>query len=290
MDFKDLNIAELDKNLSGPERDEWQAIYASYRSGSVMTGQVVGVDEHVVSYTPEGKKHTVRKTIRCLIVIPYRVKVIIPEVEVFCNTKQTPFLQSMCGSSINFIITEIDRLEGIAIASRKQALEQIKRVNARRKPSEGDIINVDVVSVGRGACTVTYKGYDTMLTQIDISHNNVYDLREVVHTGDVLKALVKEFDGQNNIFKLSVKDLIPHPFDGADIRHPIGSTRIAKIVGKFRGGVYCRLFDGNTEILCSYATMEYDGDYKIGDKVEILIRKFNYERKLIYGKILRKMF
>ena len=290
MDFKDLNIAELDKNLSVPEQEEWQAIYASYRSGSVLTGQVVGVDEHEVKYIPDGKKQAVRRKIRCLIVVPYRVKIIIPDSEAFLDFEEPPSLQSMCGSKINFIITEIDRLEGIAIASRKQALEQIKRVNARRKPSEGDIINVDVVSVGRGACTVTYKGYDTMLTQREISHNNIYDLREVVHPGDVMKALVKEFDGESKIFRLSVKDLIPHPFDGADVRHPVGSTRIAKIVGKYRGGVYCRLFDGNTEILCSYATMEYDGDYKIGDKVEILIRKFNYERKLIYGKILRKMF
>ena len=42
MDFKETNITEIDRILSEQERDEWQAIFASYRSGSVMTGRVVG--------------------------------------------------------------------------------------------------------------------------------------------------------------------------------------------------------------------------------------------------------
>ena len=125
--------------------------------------------------------------------------------------------------------------------------------------------------------------------QKEVSHNTVPDLRMVLSPGEVKKALVKEFDREENILRLSIKDTVPHPFDGVEVRHPVGSTRIARIVGKYGGGVYCRLFDGATEILCSYATMEYDGDYRIGDNVEVLIRKFNYERKLIYGKILRKM-
>ena len=56
MDFKDLNLTELDKYLTEPEREEWQAIYASYRSGSVMHGNVVGVDLHEFSAVPKGKK------------------------------------------------------------------------------------------------------------------------------------------------------------------------------------------------------------------------------------------
>ena len=289
MDFKELNFAEIDRNLSEQERQEWQAIYASYRSGSVLTGQVVGVDEHEVSYTPEGKRKAEKRLIRCLIVIPYRVKIIIPDVEVFLDFEKPPSLQSMNGANISFIVNEVDRMAGVAIASRREALEQIKRVNARRRLEAGQVVNVDVISVGRGVCTVTYRGYDVMLMQKEVSHNTVPDLRMVLSPGEVKKALVKEFDRKENILRLSIKDTVPHPFDGVEVRHPVGSTRIARIVGKYGGGVYCRLFDGATEILCSYATMEYDGDYRIGDNVEVLIRKFNYERKLIYGKILRKM-
>ena len=39
MEFNELNLAEMDKDLTAEERAEWQAIYASYRSGSGMRGE-----------------------------------------------------------------------------------------------------------------------------------------------------------------------------------------------------------------------------------------------------------
>ena len=289
MDFKETNITEIDRILSEQERDEWQAIFASYRSGSVMTGRVVGVDEHEMSLVQDGKKQAEKRIVRCLIIIPYRVKIIIPDTETFLDFEEPPFLQSMNGANVSFIVTHVDRKSGIAVASRKKALEQIKRVNARRKLDVGQVVDVDVISVGRGLCTVSVRGYDVMLATKEVSHIAVPDLRMIMQPGDVKQAIVKEFDRKANHLSLSIKETIPHPFDGIEIRHPMGSTRIATIVGKYAGGVYCRLFDGVTDILCSYATMEYDGDYRIGDNVEILIRKYNTERKLVYGKILRKM-
>ena len=291
MKFKELNLAELDKNLTEPERDEWQAIYASYRSASVMSGNVVGVDLHEFSAVPKGKRSAVPTTVRCLIVIQYRVKIIIPETEVFIRELDTGYhvLHSMCGAKINYVVTQIDREAGFAIASRKLALETIQRANSKRRLKEGQIVDVDVISVGKGVCTVSFRGYDSMLPQRDVSYGAVPDLRETLHPGEVKKAVVKEFDRENQLLRLSIKEALPHPFDGVETRHPIGATRIATIVGKYAGGVFCRLYDGTTDILCSYESMQYDGDFKIGDSVEIIIRKYNVERKLVYGKILRKM-
>ena len=70
---------------------------------------------------------------------------------------------------------------------------------------------------------------------------------------------------------------------------PLGSTRLAKLVGKYAGGVFCRLYDGVTTILCSYLSMQYDGDFHEGDIVEVIINKYNYDTKQVYGKILRKI-
>lgn len=44
MDFERLDLTELDKDLSEEQRKEWNAIYASYRSRSVLTGRVAGMD------------------------------------------------------------------------------------------------------------------------------------------------------------------------------------------------------------------------------------------------------
>ena len=125
MEFKDLNLAEMDKNLTEPEKAEWQAIYASYRSGSVISSGVAGVDLHEFKIVPEGKKKAVPQTVRCLIVIKYRVKIIIPEKEVFLEELDSGYhiLHSMCGANVNYVITYIDREAGFAVASRRLALK-----------------------------------------------------------------------------------------------------------------------------------------------------------------------
>ena len=195
----------------------------------------------------------------------------------------------MCGAKVDYVITHIEREEGFAIASRKLALEKIRRANSRRRYSEGKIVDTKIISVGRGVCTVTFNGYDVMIPQREIGYSAVPDLREIMHPGDERKAMITEFNKVDGIMKLSIKRTMPHPFDGIETRHPIGSTRIAKIVGKYGGGVFCRLYDGVTDVLCSYDSLQNDGDFKIGDSCEIVINKYNPEKKLVYGKILRKM-
>lgn len=291
MEFKDLNLAEMDKDLTLPEKEEWQAIYASYRSGSVVSGGVAGVDLHEFKIVPEGKKKAVTQTVRCLIVIKYRVKIIIPETEVFLEEFDAGYhiLHSMCGADVNYVITYIDREAGFAVASRKLALEKMQRAASRRRIQEGQVVDVNVISVGKGVCTVNYAGYDVMLTQRDVSYSIVPDLRGTLRPGEVRKAVVKEFNREEKALKLSIKETTPHPFDGIETRHPLKATRIATIVGKYGGGVFCRLYDNITDVLCSYESMQYDGDYKVGDTVEVIISRYNFEKKLVYGKILRKM-
>ena len=292
MEFKDLNLAELDKDLTQIERDEWNALYASFRSSSVVSGIVAGVDEHTFEVIPEGKKRPQKQTLSCLIIIPHRVKVIIPETEIFIGPLADGgyVLHSMYGARLDYVVTHIDREEGFAVASRKRALEKLQITTSRKSKPMGKIVDVEVLSVGKNICTVTYNGYDVRLNQREVSYSSVADLRETLKPGDIQKALVTEFSEEEKTMKLSIKDALRHPFDGIEMRHPIGSSRMATISGKYAGGVFCRLKDNVTDVLCSYSTMHNDGDFQLNNSVEILIQKYNMEKKLAYGKILRKMY
>lgn len=42
-DFFSLDLREIDSALTDEERDKWNAIYASFRSGSLMQGAVIGM-------------------------------------------------------------------------------------------------------------------------------------------------------------------------------------------------------------------------------------------------------
>ena len=64
-----------------------------------------------------------RQTMYCAIVLPYRVRVVIPAVEMWEKTQTRPdfVLQNMVGAKIEFIITQVDRENKFAIGSRRLA-------------------------------------------------------------------------------------------------------------------------------------------------------------------------
>ena len=68
-------------------------------------------------------------------------------------------------------------------------------------------------------------------------------------------------------------------------------------MGGWRGHAYSqeqldlRLSDRleeNLDCLCTYSESQYDEDFDIGDQVIVVITRYNYEKKQIYGKIIAK--
>jgi ribosomal protein S1 len=160
-------------------------------------------------------------------------------------------------------------------------------VFARRGHREGEKLTCNVIAVGAKRCSVELGGYDIQLTQRDLSYTAIPDLRERYRPGQELACVLKSYDADSGKLLISVKDVNPNPFVGADRRHPVGSRRQAVISGKYGGGVFCTLPD-DTTCLCHYSAQHSDADFSSGDGVIILIRQYDYGRQLIYGKILAK--
>jgi ribosomal protein S1 len=290
MDFNELDLRELDKNLTAEEKAEWNAIYASYRAASVVSGRIVGVDRYRFDVADAGTGEAAMREIPCLIAMARRVRVVIPETEMWLGDFGKPYmLRSMWGGTVEYVVVHVDRENEFAVASRKRALERLRRAS-RSRELLGETADVRILTVGKGICTATFSGYDVALFQSEISYTVVTDLREALRPGDVRRAVITEWAPDKGSANFSIKAASPHPFDGANARHPLGSLRAATIISKYAGGVFCRLFDGMTDVLCSYGPLHFDGDFHEGDHVEIIINKFNSEKKLIYGRIVRKMY
>ena len=288
MKFEELNMLELDKDLSEEQRKEWNAIYASYRSESVLTGRVMGIDiKHIPVKTEKNK--TEIKELVCLVIVSYRVKVLIPEQEVWYdgNSRPSHVLRSMTGATIDYVITNIDREGDCCIASRRAALE-IRRKSFRKiRNKVGRKLPLSVLAVGKAQILVSMLGYDVTLSQKDLSYAMLPDLRNQYNVGSELNAVIKTYDSKRDMVILSVKEAEPHPFDGADVRHPVHSRRASVITGKYKGGVFCRL-EEKLDCLCTYSPNQYDENFDIGDRVIIVITRHNYSKKQVYGKIVAK--
>ena len=285
MDIKNenlnhLDLIELDKDLSEEEKKEWNSIYSSYRAGSSLKGHIAGLDELNLG----------GKTISCLIVINYRVKVLIPESEIWYNesTRRPPHvLRSMAGAVIEYVITGVDRVGDCATASRRQALELRRKLLKRAVLQPNALTTARVLAVGRKKLLAEAYGHDFTLSQIDLSYGMIPDLRHEFRPGQECNAIIKDYNKETDTLTISIKETEPNPFTGADLRHPAGCRRASKITGKYGGGVFCRL-DRNLDCLCTYSQYQCDEDFQIGNEIIVVITKYNYEKKLIYGKIVSK--
>lgn len=284
MDFHELNLKELDKNLTEEERKEWNGIYASYRSRSVLTGKVAGPEIFRASQSEDGISLG-----QCLAVIGYRVKILIPERELWLEQEGKPsyILNSMIGAEVDYVITHIDRENGWCVGSRKLALLIRRRQTLKTPPEAGQLVTCRVTAPGRNHILLTCGGYDVTALPKDMSYTMLPDLRDRFHAGESLTAVVKQFDPERNLLSVSVREAQPNPFDGADMRHPVNCRRAAVIGGKYGGIIFCRL-EENLDCLCTYSPSQCDMDFSIGDQVIVAITRYNYEKKQIYGKIIAK--
>ena len=287
MKFEDINVLDTDKDLTEEQQRGWNAIYASYRSASVLTGRIMGMDSKTLQEkTKRGKIE--EKTLYYFVLVYYRIKIIVPEEEIWYDEKMpTHVLRSMIGAEIDFVITDIDREGDCCMASRRIALDIRRRAVKRIKVKEGRRMPIDILAVGSNKLLASMSGYDITLTQKELSYAMIPNLKERYHAGNKLMSVITEYNEKKDIVTISVKDAEPHPFIGADARHPINSRRASFITGKYKGGVFCQLED-NLDCLCTYSQNQYDEDFNVGDQVIVVITKFNYTNKQVYGKIVAK--
>ncbi len=289
--FFELDFHELDRNLTQEEQQEWNSIYASYRGRSALTGTIIGVDPLSIN-TRDPESGTVKKkTMYCAIVVPYRVRILIPASEMWEQGQERPdyVLQNMVGAVINFVIIKVDRDSGFAIASRKIANRSQRYFFAHRSDlnRENTRLKCRMLAVGPHRCLVECFGHDLALTQRDLRYTAIPDLRVEYHPGTELDCIVKSYDPETEQLVISVKETEVNPFFGAQQRHPVGARRLAVIAGKYGGGVFCNLPDGVT-CMCNYSYQHDDADFIVGEQVMLLVQRYDTEKRQMYGKIMSK--
>ncbi len=171
--FYDLDFRALDQDLSPEQRQEWNTIYASFRSRSVMRGTIIGVDPHSMTVRSAQTGQVETKRMYCAVIVPFRARILIPETEMWAENEERPafVLRNMPGAQIDFVITHVDREAGFAIGSRRLALPS-RRYFFSTQPlhQPGSRVPCHVLAVGPRRCLVECYGYDVNLSQRDMSY------------------------------------------------------------------------------------------------------------------------
>lgn len=289
--FFELKFHELDRHLTPEERQEWNTIYASYRGRSAITATIIGVDPlSVYVWNPKTEQRE-KKTMYCAIVVPYRVRIVIPASEMWEEGEERPdyVLQNMVGATVDLIIIKVEREGDFAIGSRRLANRSQRYFFAHREDLHriGARVKCRMLAVGPRRCLVDCYGHDLDITQREMRYASIPDLRNEYHPGMEIDCIVKVFDPDNDKLEISIKETEVNPFFGAEQRHPVGSRRLAVISGKYGGGVFCNLPDG-VVCMCNYSYQHEDADFMVGENVMLIVQRYEDEKLQMYGKIMSK--
>ena len=88
--FYDLDFRALDQDLSPEQRQEWNTIYASFRSRSVMRGTIIGVDPHSMTIRSAQTGEVETKRMYCAVIVPFRARILIPETDMWAESEERP--------------------------------------------------------------------------------------------------------------------------------------------------------------------------------------------------------
>ena len=107
-EFFALNVKKLDRRLSAKQQEEWENIYASFRAHSALHGIISGKETISLKVFNAETGANEIKEILCLTVVQYRVKVLIPETELWADGQAHPrhIVSHMIGAQINCYFEE----------------------------------------------------------------------------------------------------------------------------------------------------------------------------------------
>ncbi len=260
----------------------WQNIYTSNQKGKILKGIAVAMETEMVTLTKDGKKE--RKAIDSLIVNFKDIKILIPSSEIKEGKIDKRQMRNMIGSEIRFIIVEVDKLTNKAVASRKMALEKIRKIELKKYEKQ-DKVFARVISVFSKYIDIECLGVDIRLKPEDLEYGYIANLTKNYQVGDKIKVLIKEIDVDKGILKVSHKETKEDPYKIARKNYVEKGEYLGEVTGYSDNGVFVNLEQGIDTMATLPNWMEMPPT--IGDKVVIKIIKIQEEKRKIYSSLLK---
>lgn len=260
----------------------WQNINTSNQKGKILNGIAIAIETEKITLTEDNQK--IEKDIDSLIVNFKNIKVLIPSSEIKDEKVDKKILRNMIGSEIRFIIIETDKLTNKAVASRKKAMETIRKIQLK-KYGKNDKVFARVISVASKFIDIECLGIDIRLKAEELEYGYVSDLSKIYQIGDKIKVLIKDIDYDTQMLKVSHKETKQDPYKIARKNYVEAGEYLGKVTGYSDNGVFVNLEQGIDTMATLPNWMELPPTP--GDKVIVKIKKILSEKRKIYSSLLK---
>ena len=185
-----------------------------------------------------------------------------PKVEGGDTTKIVQALQKFKGQEFKVKIIDFSESENRLIVSEKAISEDLAKEELK-KLNIGEIVEGEITEVTDfGAFVKLSDSLDALIHSSEIDWKFIEDPREVLHTGEKIKAKIINLDGGR--VSLSLKALKPNPWETAEEKFQVGQKVKGKVIKVRPSGVFIEL---TSEIVGFLPAAEL-GERKIEETLE----------------------
>jgi small subunit ribosomal protein S1 len=217
------------------------------------------------------------------------------DVRAFCPFSQTGLFRTdtpadLVGQRLPFRIIEYKENGRNIIVSRRALLEEERgKIKAALKETlrEGALVNGTVVSLQKYGAFVDIGGVQALLPISEIAWGHVDDIAEKLSVGQQIEASVLKIDWENDKISLSLKSILPDPWERAAVEFPIGMTITGTVARLTKFGAFVTLapgVDGLVHIsrIGRGKRITHPSEVlKDGQRLEVKIEKIDREAKRI---------
>lgn len=170
-----------------------------------------------------------------------------PKVEGGDTTKIVQALQKLKGQELNVKIIDFSETENKLIVSEKAILEDLAKEDLK-KLNVGDMVDGEITEVTDfGAFVKLSDNLDALIHSSEIDWKFIENPREVLRTGDRIKAKIINLDGGR--VALSLKALKPDPWKTIEEKFQVGQKVKGKAIKTRNSGTFVELTEDITGFL-----------------------------------------
>ncbi len=230
----------------------------------------------------------VKKSVKGGLVLDYMgIEAFLPESLIFIQ-EEDGNKDNLVGKTIKARIIEIkkERNRDKLIVNRKQLVyEEMKQQEKAELEAikEGEVLKVKIERITDfGAFAKVSDRIDGLIHISEVSHYHVKKVDEYLTVGDEVEVKVIKVKGKR--VSLSIKALLPTPWDNFLNNHKVGEKVMAKVVRKMQYGMLLEVEKEVTGLLnrfdYSWNPMEnLAGEVEIGDMLEVEITSIDKKKK-----------
>jgi small subunit ribosomal protein S1 len=248
----------------------WEKVFSSFETGEIIEGKII-------------------KRIKGGMVVDLMgMEAFLPGSQI--DVRPIRDFDAFVGQTMEFKVVKVNvPTENVVVSHKVLVEEEIsdQRGAILESLEKGQILEGSVKAITDFGVFVDLGGVDGLIHITDLSWGRINHPNEVVKLDETIKIVVTDFDEAKKRISLSLKKLLPHPWEEIDNKHKVGDTVSGRVVSLTDYGAFIELEKGieglihNSEMSWTQHIKHPSQVVAMGQIIEAVILSLDKEDKKI---------